>query len=66
VMMYPNPVSKGQKLYFTSKVSIEIYNYLGQLINTKEDVYHLETHRFSKGVYIVRFEDTMCQKLIIK
>lgn len=66
VMIYPNPVAQGQKLYFTEKVSIEIYNYLGQLVDAKNDIYQLETSSIDPGVYIVKTKLYGNYKLLIQ
>lgn len=65
-LLYPNPVIKGRRIFFSHQVTLEIYNYLGQIIYSGANLYQLETSSFERGIYIVRFEDNRSQKLIIK
>jgi len=65
-LMYPNPVSQGAKVYFKDKVSIKIYNYLGQMVFDGQDLYQLERSSLQKGIYIIHFEGFRSQKLLVK
>ena len=65
-LIYPNPVSLGDRIYFNDRVSIRVYDYLGQIVFQGKGLYHMESSLLRKGIYIISFEGFKSQKLLVK
>lgn len=64
-LIYPNPVSRGESVYFTEKMNIELYNALGVLVLKKENIRFIETAPFESGVYFIKSDKKGLTKLIV-
>ncbi|MDV6169887.1 S8 family peptidase [Flavobacterium sp. DG1-102-2] len=67
---YPNPVSDRLKIAgnFSDKVSVKIYNAVGQLVSSQANADNeIDFSSFSKGIYIVKVSDngkTVSKKIV--
>ena len=63
---YPNPT--GGNLYINKKVDVEVINYVGNVIISKNNVNVLDLTRLTSGVYMLRitYDNKTINKTIIK
>ena len=66
ISVYPNPTSNI--IYITKKVDLEVINYLGDIVISKNDINSLDLSRLSSGIYNLRivFKDNTINTKIIK
>ena len=71
VTVYPNPTNGILNIVTTAEIeSVEIYNYLGQLVLSVKETSRVNLSSFSKGIYVMTLKDstgtTYTQKIIKK
>ncbi|MDR2236462.1 MAG: choice-of-anchor I family protein [Chryseobacterium sp.] len=64
--VFPNPVSKGNTLYFNRKQDYELYDMSGRLIGSEKNALTIDTSRLSAGVYLVRTSEGHLKRVIVK
>lgn len=64
ISMFPNPLTKGEFLYFTKKVSSSLFNTSGKLISTQNSN-RIDVSDLPKGIYIVHYANKS-EKLVIQ
>ena len=62
---YPNPVSEGV-IYFTSSMSVQLFDIKGQLLINALNVNFIDVSRFDKGFYFLKTDKSDFSKIIIK
>lgn len=64
--IFPNPVAKGNTLYFNRAQDYELYDMSGKLIGKEKNALTIDTSRLSTGVYLVKTSDGTIKRLIVK
>ncbi|EAZ95945.1 CHU large protein [Flavobacteria bacterium BAL38] len=64
LVVYPNPV-KDEIIYFNREVSICLFDISGRKITEKENISSLEMN-YPKGIYLLKTNDGVVEKIIIK
>ena len=66
LMVYPNPTS--DKLNINKNVDINVYNYIGDMVISKQNVNFLDLSKLSAGVYMLemQYKNKLITKQIIK
>lgn len=62
---YPNPVRNGQ-LFFAQPVNAELFDLSGRKVMTKNNAAWLDMHGLQKGVYLVRANGKVTQKIVLE
>lgn len=64
--IFPNPVAKGNTLYFSRAQDYELYDMSGKLIGKEKNALTIDTSGLSIGVYLVKTSEGMVKRLIVK
>ncbi|MDQ1855239.1 choice-of-anchor I family protein [Chryseobacterium sp. WLY505] len=64
--IFPNPVNKGNTLYFNRKQDYELYDMSGKLIGKEKNALTINTSTLSTGVYLVKTSEGQIRRVIIK
>ncbi|NIF04357.1 T9SS type A sorting domain-containing protein [Chryseobacterium sp. Tr-659] len=64
--IFPNPVSKGNTLYFNRKQDYELYDMSGKLIGKEKNALTINTSNLSAGVYLVKTSEGHLKRVIVK
>ncbi|WP_126651926.1 choice-of-anchor I family protein [Chryseobacterium aureum] len=64
--VFPNPVNKGNTLYFNRKQDYELYDMSGKLIGKEKNALTINTSTLSTGVYLVKTSEGQIKRVIIK
>ncbi|ASK30301.1 alkaline phosphatase [Chryseobacterium sp. T16E-39] len=64
--IFPNPVAKGNTLYFNRAQDYELYDMSGKLIGKEKNALTIDTSRLTTGVYLVKTAEGMIKRLIVK
>lgn len=64
--VFPNPVNKGNTLYFNRKQDYELYDISGKLIGKEKNALKINTSTLSTGVYLVKTSEGHLKRIIIK
>lgn len=64
--IFPNPVNKGNTLYFNRAEDYELYDMSGKLINKGKKALTIDTSILATGAYLVRTGDGQVKRLIVK
>lgn len=64
--IFPNPVNKGNTLYFNRKQDYELYDMSGKLIGKEKNALTISTSNLSTGVYLVKTSEGQIKRIIIK
>lgn len=64
--IFPNPVAKGNTLYFNRAQDYELYDMSGKLIGKEKNALTIETSRLSMGVYLVKTSEGQIKRVIVK
>jgi hypothetical protein len=65
ISMYPNP-NKSGIVYFSEKVSVEVFDMQGKLLKNLNKVSELNIQDLAKGMYFIKLENSISKKLIIE
>jgi hypothetical protein len=65
LLIYPNPVKRGKKVYFNQYSDVKLYNLLGELLFEEKHTTSLNTQSLNKGVYMVKLNENSNTKLIV-
>ncbi len=52
--VFPNPVKSGDKIFFNKLASISLYDAMGQLISSSEDIVFFNISELNSGVYLIK------------
>lgn len=64
--VFPNPVIKGNTLYFNRKQDYELYDMSGKLIGKEKNALTINTSHLSTGVYLVKTSEGQIKRVIVK
>ena len=64
--IFPNPVAKGNTLYFNRAQDYELYDMSGKLIGKEKNALTIDTSGLSIGAYLVKTSEGMLKRLIVK
>lgn len=64
--VFPNPVNKGNTLYFNRKQDYELYDMSGKLIGKEKNALTIHTSTLSTGVYLVKTSERHLKRIIVK
>lgn len=64
--IFPNPVNKGNTLYFNRKQDYELYDLSGKLIGKEKNALIINTSALSTGVYLIKTSEGHLKRLIVK
>ena len=64
ITMFPNPITQGDFLYFSEKVSSTLFNVKGKTIS-RQSTNRIDISNLPKGVYLVQY-DNRTDKLVIQ
>jgi len=64
--VFPNPVNKGNTLYFNRKQDYELYDMSGKLIGKEKNALTINTSGLSTGVYLMKTSEGHLKRIIIK
>lgn len=64
--IFPNPVTKGNLLYFNRSQDYELYDMSGKLITKEENGLTIDTSALSAGVYLVKTSEGHVKRVIVK
>ncbi len=63
--IFPNPAKDGV-VYFNREASVQVYDLNGQLIFKGNKLKELNTSSYASGIYIIKTEEGISKKLIVK
>lgn len=63
--IFPNPAKDGV-VYFNREASVQVYDLNGQLIFKGDKLKELNTSGYASGIYIIKTEEGISKKLIVK
>ncbi|MCS4301571.1 choice-of-anchor I family protein [Chryseobacterium sp. BIGb0232] len=64
--VFPNPVNKGNILYFNRKQNYELYDMSGKLVGKEKNALTINTSTLSTGVYLVKTSEGHLKRVIVK
>jgi hypothetical protein len=64
--VFPNPVAKGNTLYFNRAQDYELYDMSGKLLGKEKNALTIETSKLSTGVYLVKTAEGQIKRVIVK
>lgn len=63
--VFPNPAEKGI-LYFNRKANIELFDISGKKLFSQKDALTIDTTNLSSGIYVVKTDEGLSKKIVIK
>jgi len=64
--VFPNPVAKGNTLYFNRAQDYELYDMSGKLIGKEKNALTIETSKLYTGIYLVKTSEGQVKRVIVK
>ncbi|CAH0221539.1 choice-of-anchor I family protein [Chryseobacterium sp. Bi04] len=64
--VFPNPVNKGNILYFNRKQDYELYDMSGKLIGKEKNALTISTSGLSTGAYLVKTSEGHLKRIMVK
>ncbi|OVE57504.1 choice-of-anchor I family protein [Chryseobacterium mucoviscidosis] len=64
--VFPNPVTKGNILYFNRAQDYELYDMSGKLIGKEKNALTIDTSMLSTGVYLIKTSEGHLKRVIVK
>jgi hypothetical protein len=64
--IFPNPANQDTTVYFNRTADVTVYDMNGKKIFSQKNAQTIETNSLKTGIYIVKTEDGMSQKLLVK
>lgn len=64
--VFPNPVARGNTLYFNRAQDYELYDMSGKLLGKEKNALTIETSKLSTGVYLVKTSEGQLKRVIVK
>lgn len=64
-VIFPNPVSNSQIVYFNRVADIEVYDVTGKLIFSEMEALSINTTKLQSGVYFVKTSEGITKRIII-
>ncbi|WP_263601347.1 choice-of-anchor I family protein [Chryseobacterium sp. PET-29] len=64
--VFPNPVTKGNTLYFNRMQDYELYDMSGKLIRKDKKALTIDTSELSTGVYLLKTSEGQTKRVVVK
>ncbi|MFN1216345.1 T9SS type A sorting domain-containing protein [Chryseobacterium kwangjuense] len=64
--VFPNPVTKGNTLYFNRAQDYELYDMSGKMLGKEKNALTIDTSKLSTGVYLVKTSEGHIKRVIVK
>ena len=64
--IFPNPVNKGNTLYFNRAQGYELYDMSGKLLGKEKSALTIETSKLNTGVYLIKTSEGEVKRFIVK
>ncbi|KUJ58319.1 choice-of-anchor I family protein [Chryseobacterium aquaticum] len=64
--IFPNPVNKGNTLYFNRAQGYELYDISGKLLGKEKSALTIDTSRLNSGVYVIKTSEGEVKRVIVK
>lgn len=64
--IFPNPVNKGNTLYFNRTLGYELYDMSGKLLGKETNALTIDTSKLSTGVYLIKTSEGDVKRVIVK
>lgn len=65
-VIFPNPASNSELVYFNRMADIELYDITGKLILSEKEALSINTSKLQTGVYLVKTSEGITKKLVVK
>lgn len=63
---FPNPVNKGNTLYFNRAQGYELYDMSGKLLGKEKNALTIDTSKLNTGVYLIKTSEGEVKRFIVK
>jgi len=64
--IFPNPVNKGNTLYFNRAQGYELYDMSGKLLGKDKNALTIDTSKLNTGVYLIKTSEGEVKRFIVK
>ncbi|MFL9833879.1 choice-of-anchor I family protein [Chryseobacterium terrae] len=64
--IFPNPVNKGNTMYFNRAIGYELYDMSGKLLGKDKNVLTIDTSKLNTGVYLIKTSEGEVKRFIVK
>lgn len=64
--VFPNPVNKGNTLYFNRAQGYELYDMSGKLLGKEKNALTVDTSKLSPGIYLLKTSEGHVKRVIVK
>ncbi len=64
--IFPNPVNKGNTLYFNRAQDYELYDMSGKLLGKEKNALTVDTSKLSTGIYLIKTSEGHVKRVIVK
>ncbi|MCT2409471.1 choice-of-anchor I family protein [Chryseobacterium antibioticum] len=64
--VFPNPVTKGNTLYFNRAQDYELYDMSGKMLGKDKNALTIDTSKLSAGVYLLKTSEGPIKRVIVK
>ncbi|WP_426474858.1 choice-of-anchor I family protein [Chryseobacterium balustinum] len=64
--IFPNPVNKGNTLYFNRVQGYELYDMSGKLLGKEKSALTIDTSKLNTGVYLIKTSEGEVKRFIVK
>ncbi|UWX60846.1 choice-of-anchor I family protein [Chryseobacterium oranimense] len=64
--VFPNPVTKGNTLYFNRVQDYELYDMSGKVLGKEKNALTVDTSRLAAGVYLIKTSEGTIKRVIVK
>ncbi|WP_435522319.1 T9SS type A sorting domain-containing protein [Chryseobacterium indoltheticum] len=64
--IFPNPVNKGNTLYFNRSQGYELYDMSGKLLGKEKSALTIDTSKLNTGVYLIKTSEGEVKRFIVK
>ena len=65
-VIFPNPASNSEIVYFNRVADIELYDVSGKLILSEKEALTINTSKLVSGIYFVKTSEGITKKLVVK
>jgi len=64
--IFPNPVTKGNALYFNRAQGYELYDMSGKFLGKEKNALTIDTSKLNTGVYLIKTSEGEAKRMIVK
>jgi hypothetical protein len=65
-VIFPNPASNSELVYFNRVADIELYDITGKLILSEKEALNINTSKLQSGIYFVKTSEGITKRLVVK